>query len=138
MLCYEDMMPAAARSLVVHSANVLVSLINASAFTDPLTLTQHRMLSQLRAVECRRYFLRCSATGETCVISPLGTIEATLPVQTQGVLTARVALVETPSVHCRIGDVFSIVCFVALVGYLAARLAARRANRQPVAAVASE
>jgi apolipoprotein N-acyltransferase len=138
MLCYEDMMPAAARSLVEHSANVLVSLINASAFTDPLTLAQHRMLSQLRAVECRRYFLRCSATGETCVISPLGTIEATLPVQTQGVLTARVALVETPSVHCRIGDVFSIVCCVALVGYLAVRLAARRANRQPVAAVASE
>ena len=134
MLCYEDMMPEAARSLAQQSANVLVSLINASAFTDPLTLAQHRILAQLRAVECRRYFLRCSATGETCVISPLGTIEAALPIQTQGVLTARVALLDTPSIYCRLGEIFPIVCFVALAGYLAMRFAARRAKRTQAAA----
>jgi apolipoprotein N-acyltransferase len=134
MLCYEDMMPEAARSLAGRSANVLVSLINASAFTHPLTLAQHRMVAQLRAVECRRYFLRCSATGETCVISPLGTIEAALPVQTQGVLTARVALVDTPSGYCRLGDAFPIVCLVALAGYLAMWFAARRRTSNDVTA----
>jgi apolipoprotein N-acyltransferase len=138
MLCYEDMMPEAARSLAGQSANVLVSLINASAFTDPLTLAQHRMVAQLRAVECRRYFLRCSATGETCVISPLGTIEAALPVQTQGALTAEIALVDTPSGYSRLGDVFPIVCLVALAGYLAVWFAARRGNRRQIAAVTPE
>jgi apolipoprotein N-acyltransferase len=128
MLCYEDMMSEAARSLCRNSANVLVSLINASAFTDPLTLAQHRMLAQLRAIECRRYFLRCSATGETCVISPLGTVEAALPVQTQGVLTAQVALIDTPSGYCRLGDAFPILCLVALAGYLAMFRARGRAN----------
>jgi apolipoprotein N-acyltransferase len=118
MLCYEDMIPDAARSLTQHSANVLISLINASAFDDPLTLTQHRMLAQLRAIECRRFFLRCSATGETCVISPLGRIEAQLPIQTQSVLTAQVAMVDTPSIYSRFGNFFPIFCAVALAGYL--------------------
>jgi apolipoprotein N-acyltransferase len=117
MLCYEDMTSEAARSLTQRSANVLVSLANGSAFTNPLTLMQHRILSQLRAVECRRYFLRCAATGETCVISPLGDLEAQLPVQTQGVLTADVALLDGQSVSCRIGSIFPVLCCLMLCIY---------------------
>ena len=97
-----------------QGANLLVTLINGSAFTDPLTLVQHRLLAQLRAVECRRCLLRCSATGETCMISPLGRIEERLPLQTQGVMTATVPLVEATTVYCRFGDFFPVVCFVGL------------------------
>jgi apolipoprotein N-acyltransferase len=68
------------------------------------------MLAQLRAIECRRYFVRCAATGQTCVISPVGQIESQLPLQTQGVLTAHLALVDGRSVYCRIGDVFPVAC----------------------------
>jgi apolipoprotein N-acyltransferase len=117
MLCYEDMLPEAARSTVDRSANLLVSLINASAFDNPLTLTQHRQLAQLRAVECRRAFLRCSATGETCVISPLGTIDATLPLQAPGVLTASVPLVDAPLYPQNLATAFNVACAVGLVCY---------------------
>jgi apolipoprotein N-acyltransferase len=97
LLCYEDMLPSAAASMTVNSANLLISLINASAFEAALPRYQHRMLAQLRAVENRRYLLRCAATGETCVVSPWGTIEARLPLGDEGVLKANVALLENPT-----------------------------------------
>jgi apolipoprotein N-acyltransferase len=115
MLCYEDMIPGAARSLVQESANVLVSLINGSAFTAPLTLAQHRLLSQLRAVECRRSLVRCAATGETCVISPTGEVTASLPLHARGALVAEVPLLESTTLACRIGPAFPLACGAAAV-----------------------
>ena len=122
MLCYEDMVPAAARSLVRNAANVLVVLINGAAFTSDLTLRQHRMLAQLRAVECRRALLRCAATGQTCVVSPLGTVAATLPLGGPDRLDAQVPLLDGLTPAVRAGPLFPALC-----GVVAVWLAARRA-----------
>jgi apolipoprotein N-acyltransferase len=121
LLCYEDMVPAAARSLVPRGANVLVSLVNGNAFTATLTLRQHRQLAQLRAVECRRSLLRCAATGETCVISPVGRIVARLPLHSRGTLDARVPLVDTVTLATRLGPAFPLVCGAAGIAMLVAR-----------------
>jgi apolipoprotein N-acyltransferase len=115
MLCYEDMIPEAARSLVAEGASVLVSLINGAAFTEPLTLAQHRLLAQLRAVENRRAFVRCAATGETCVISPVGRIVARLPIHVQESLVATVPILEGRTLYSRTRNVFPAVCFLWLV-----------------------
>ena len=125
MLCYEDMVPGAARSLVRNSANILVSLINGAAFTEPLTLVQHRLLAQLRAVENRRCLLRCAATGETCVISPVGTIVARLPLHVKQVLEAEVPLLEGRSLSSLIGPAFPITC-AAILGVV---IVGRRGRR---------
>ena len=110
MLCYEDMVPSAAESLVDNSANVLLSLINGSSFKATLTLLQHRLLAQMRAVENRRCLLRCAATGETCLISPLGTIPARLPLNVEDVLVAEVPLLEDRTLASQLGQTFPIVC----------------------------
>lgn len=81
--------------------DVLVSLINGSSFDSPYTLWQHRMLSQMRALETRRYFIRCAATGETCIISPLGEIESRLPVQQEGTLIGSVKRLTPPTMFVR-------------------------------------
>jgi len=113
LLCYEDMVPAAARSLVLRGATVLVSLINGNSFTAPRTLVQHRQLAQLRAVECRRSLLRCAATGETCAISPTGRIVAALTLHSRGTLDARVPLIDTLTLANRLGPTFPIGCGIA-------------------------
>ncbi|MGI9178252.1 MAG: apolipoprotein N-acyltransferase, partial [Pirellulales bacterium] len=114
MLCYEDMISTAARSMVAHGATVLVSLINGSAFTEPLTLTQHRLLAQLRAVETRRCLVRCAATGETCIIMPSGTIAESLPLHDRGVLRADVPLLEGRTLYSRTGRILPAVCALAV------------------------
>lgn len=101
MLCYEDMVPEVARVAAANGSDVLVSLINGSSFDSPYTLWQHRMLSQMRALETRRYFIRCAATGETCIISPLGDIESRLPVQQEGTLIGSVKRLTAQTMFVR-------------------------------------
>ena len=115
MLCYEDMVPDASRQMVSGGANLLVSLINGSAFESKFTLAQHRLLSQLRAVECRRHFLRCAATGETCVISPLGKITARLPLQENGVLKADVALLSGTTIYSVVPWLSPALCLIGIL-----------------------
>ena len=121
MLCYEDMVPSAARSLVARSANVLVSLIHGAAFTNPLTLRQHRLLAQSRAIENRRVLARASSTGETCIVDAAGRISGRLPLGSEEVLTAEVPLLEGITLANRLGPAFPVACGLGIVGLLAGR-----------------
>lgn len=120
LLCYEDMVPAAAASLVRQAANVLVSLVNGATFTNPLTLSQHRLLAQARAIETRRWLVRCAATGETCAISSAGTVAARLPLDGQGVLAVDVPLLEGLTPAVRFPGGFPLACGLALVALVVA------------------
>jgi apolipoprotein N-acyltransferase len=98
----------------------LVSLANGSAFESPYTLTQHRLLAQLRAVECRKSFVRCAATGESCVISPVGKIEERIAVQQAGALVANVSLLTGQTVFTRapwLGTITSLLGLVASAAF---------------------
>jgi len=121
LLCYEDMVPSAAASLAADSANLLVSLIHGASFTNPLTLRQHRLLAQQRAIECRRCLVRCSSTGETCVIDAAGRIVSRLPLGGAAVLAAHVPLLEPlpPAVHWRWA--LPAACAVGLAGLVLGR-----------------
>jgi apolipoprotein N-acyltransferase len=121
MLCYEDMVPSAARSLVAGGANVLVSLADGSSFENPLTLRQHRLLAQARAIENRRYLIRCASTGESCIISPAGHIEERLPLQQDSMLIGDFALLNQPSAFSQTGDLLSHASIVAIVAFLLLR-----------------
>jgi apolipoprotein N-acyltransferase len=122
LLCYEDMVPSAAASLVEMSANLLVSLIHDAAFTNPLTLRQHRLLAQSRAIENRRTLVRCGSTGETCVIDAAGRIRARLPLDAEDVLVADVPLLESQSLAGILGPVFPITCGLAVIVIAIGRL----------------
>jgi apolipoprotein N-acyltransferase len=126
LLCYEDMMPAAAASLVRNSANLLVALINGAFFTESVTLSQHRLLAQMRALENRRCLLRCAATGETCVVSPLGTVTARLPLHAVDVLAADVPLLETVTPATRFPAAFPLACGIGLAVVVLRRVRAAR------------
>lgn len=126
LLCYEDMVPSAASSLVSESANVLVALIHGAAFANPLTLRQHRLLGQSRAIENRRMLVRCSSTGETCVIDAAGRITASLPLGIEGVLVADVPLLEGETLANRLGPAFPIACGFALMALVIGKLRSLR------------
>ena len=95
---------------VVGAAVLIVSLIQGTAFESPLTLVQHQRLAALRAVENRRYFVRCASTGITCVITPTGKIAARLPPQIEGTLMSEVALIRCQTPYNQAGDWLPFVC----------------------------
>jgi apolipoprotein N-acyltransferase len=126
MLCYEDMVPEVARAAVAKGSDVLVSLINGASFDSPYTLWQHRMLSQIRALETRRYFLRCAATGETCIISPLGSIDSRLPVQQEGTLIGSVKRLTPLTKFVRFPHFATLAASLGLFGLVCNQMRTRR------------
>jgi apolipoprotein N-acyltransferase len=112
VICYEDTLPRNVRLAVAEGAEALFSLIQGTAFDNPLTLVQHQRLAVLRAVENRRYFVRCASTGVTCVVSPTGRIVDQLPPQEEGTLQSEIALVQSRTLYSRMGDLFPIVCTI--------------------------
>jgi apolipoprotein N-acyltransferase len=118
LLCYEDMVPSAAASLAADSANLLVSLIHGASFTNPLTLRQHRLLAQQRAIECRRCLARCGSTGETCLIDAAGRIVGRLPLGGEGMLGVEAPLLEPLPPGVRWRWALPAACAVGLAGLL--------------------
>lgn len=125
LLCYEDTLPRHARRSVALGAQLLVSLIQGTAFEHPRTLVQHQRLAVLRAVENRRYFARCASTGMTCLISPTGRVLDRLPLLTEGVLQGGVVLLDHHTPYTIAGEWFPMAWVLVLLA-VAGRWAWRR------------
>jgi len=92
LICYEDTMPEVSRRTTLAGAELLVCIINASAFEDVIALRQHLRLAQLRAVENRRCFVRTAGTGISCSIDAAGRLLDQIAADTSGILVAKTAL----------------------------------------------
>ncbi len=112
LMCYEELVPNNARRTVAEGADILVTLANGTSFEDPLALEQHMRLALPRAIENRRYLVRCTATGVSCVIGPTGEVLQRLNVNAEGTLTADVPLLRGFTFYHRIGHLFGPGCIL--------------------------
>ncbi len=104
MICYDDINPRNARETVSEGAQLLTVQVNAADYDNPVALRQHCLLARLRAIENRRYFVRCASTGITCIISPWGEVIAACEPQIEGVVLGTVKPINQRSVYTRFGD----------------------------------
>lgn len=75
LVCYEAIFPGLAQDRVSQGANVLVNISNDAWFGDTSAPHQHLQLAALRAIEQGRYLVRCTNTGISAFIDPLGRIK---------------------------------------------------------------
>jgi len=129
LICYEDMSPENCRSTVAAGAECLIALINASGFRSRFTLEQHFRLAQMRAVENRRSFVRCAATGVTCFVDPMGRVVSRVDTGGDEVLVATVPLFDHQTIYTRYGEWFSWLCILLVAGVAVAVAVARRRRR---------
>jgi apolipoprotein N-acyltransferase len=118
VICYEDTQPHRARATTNAGAEALFSLIQGTAFENSLTLIQHQRLAAMRAVENRRYFVRCASTGVSCIFDATGRSVAALPLQTEGTLVAEIRLLNAQSLYARFGDFFAVACTLVAAGVI--------------------
>jgi apolipoprotein N-acyltransferase len=104
MICYDDINPRHARETVKEGAQLLTVQVNAADYDNPVALRQHCLLARLRAVENRRYFVRCASTGITCIIAPWGEVIAACDPQIEAVVLGTVKPINQQSVYTRFGD----------------------------------
>ncbi len=123
LLCYEDLVSELSRRTVASGAEILVCLINGSAFEEPVALEQHRRLATFRAIENRRNLIRCGGTGVSCEIAPTGAVRNRLPVNQDGSFVVDVPLETEMTLFGRGGYTFPYVAglFAAVVSLVSRR-----------------
>lgn len=75
LICYEDIFPFIARSMVAQGANALVNLTNDAWYGFSSAPYQHQVYSQMRSIETRRALVRATNTGVSSLINPKGEIQ---------------------------------------------------------------
>lgn len=127
LICYEAIFPDLARRLVASGASLLITITNDSWYGDTAMPRQHLAQAVLRAVEERRFLLRCAGTGISAIIEPSGRVAARTELDRRTILQGKVAALEGSTLYAAAGDWFAAACVIvtALAFMLAGRTRAK-------------
>jgi apolipoprotein N-acyltransferase len=125
-ICYEAIFPGEIRRFTANGAELLINISNDGWFGRSSAPAQHLMMARVRAVESRRWLLRCTNNGYTVAVDPYGRTVASLPTDIRGELDAPYAFRSDLTPYARFGDWFSWLCIVASVALLAWALSMRQ------------
>lgn len=115
LICYEDIFPGLVRQFVRGGAHFLVNITNDAWFGNTTAPYQHGQASIFRAVENRRYLVRCANTGWSCFISPGGRVLHSVKDKNKEILvtghaTFGILPLSELTFYTRYGDVFLVLC----------------------------
>ena len=119
VICYEAIFPGITRKYSRAGATLIVNITNDSWYGDTAMPRQHLLQAAMRAVESRRWLLRCASTGISAVVDPAGRIVARAEFERREILHATVTLASGTTVYAAIGDVFAIGCVILTLASLA-------------------
>lgn len=122
LICYEIIFPDLVRRFVDKGAQFIVNITNDAWFGRTSAPYQHLSMAVLRAVENKRYIVRCANTGISACIAPSGAVTKQTNLFTETVLSAMIYCKGEKTFYTRYGDVFALSCLaLTLVFILAAR-----------------
>ncbi len=107
-ICYESIYPSFVRHFVDHGANMLAVITNDGWYGRSSGPYQHEQFSVLRAIENRRWVVRCANTGISTMIDDRGRYVQSLPLFTSGSITERVPLIERKTLYVQWGDYIAV------------------------------
>ncbi|HRS82309.1 MAG TPA: apolipoprotein N-acyltransferase [Smithellaceae bacterium] len=128
MICYEGILPEAARRYKNAGADLLVNITNDAWFGRTSAPYQHLSMSVFRAVETRLCLVRAANTGISAMVDPTGRILARTGLFERNQIAGRMPLIQTPTVYAAWGDWLVWVCFAGLAASGAWRLTRRGKN----------
>jgi apolipoprotein N-acyltransferase len=109
-ICWETIFPDLIRQFVKKGAQFIVNLTNEAWFGKTAAPYQFLSINVFRAVENRRFLVRCGNTGVSCFIDPYGRVvdrvkDATgTDIFVRGVLTETVVPLNSKTIYTRYGD----------------------------------
>jgi apolipoprotein N-acyltransferase len=119
-ICYEVVYPELVRTSVAD-ADLLITLSNDTWFGESIGPDQHMQIARMRALENGRYLIRATNNGITAIVDSRGTVSATIPRFTPGVLQGSVQVMtgETPFSRWGTWSIL-VVCLLGLIWQRAA------------------
>ena len=112
LICYEAVFPSLSRTSARAGATLLVNLTNDAWYAGTAMPAQHLAHAVFRAVETRRFLLRCANTGISAVVDPRGAVTERTAEDETAVLRTRVTPSSTSSAYVLLGDAFAVACAI--------------------------
>jgi apolipoprotein N-acyltransferase len=123
-ICWETIFPDLIRQFVKTGAQFIVNLTNEAWFGKSAAPYQFLSINVFRAVENRRFLVRCGNTGVSCFIDPYGRVvdrvkDATgKDIFVQGVLTETVVPMDFKTIYTRYGEWIVWLSFLVTAAFL--------------------
>ena len=117
LICYEGILPFAARSYKKEGAELLVNITNDAWFGATSAPFQHFSMAVFRAIETRLYLVRAANTGISAVVDPQGRIIAQTNIFEKASLKENVKYSSIQTIYVQYGDILVFVCFLLVVFY---------------------
>lgn len=141
-ICYEDINPAFVNSIVKRgSPELLANLTNDAWFGDTTEPWIHLALSQFRAIEHRRFFVRSTNSGVSAFVDPVGRITQHTEPFRQEALVENIAWLKATTPYELWGDLpwWAVSIAIVLMGFRGRRGAVPTALNEgaPQSAVAT-
>jgi len=116
IICIESIYPDFVRGFTAKGADVLTVITNDGWYDYTYGPEQHFQIAAMRAIENRRYLVRCANTGVSGFISPTGKTIKKAPQYTSIAVSESIPLINTKSLYVEIGDLLPQICsFATLV-----------------------
>jgi apolipoprotein N-acyltransferase len=109
-----------------NGANILAVITNDGWFNGTPGPEQHYMIAAMRAVENRRYLVRCGNTGISGFITPLGMSLQRTSINEQIAIADSVPLLNDQTLYARLGDWLPILCSSVVVLVLGTGIVRRK------------
>ncbi len=110
MVCYESIFPEFVSTFVQNGAEFLVFITNDSWWGNTSGARQHNQYSILRAVENRRWVVRCANGGISSFTDPLGRMYDNTEMYTKAYIHRKIQPIQYQTFYTRNGDLFARIC----------------------------
>jgi apolipoprotein N-acyltransferase len=115
LICYEGILPEAARDYKREKTDLLVNITNDAWFGRTSAPYQHLSMTVFRAIESRLYLVRAANTGISAIIDPKGEILSRTGIFERTILKGDVKIIDEKTYYAAYGDAFVYLCAIALL-----------------------
>jgi apolipoprotein N-acyltransferase len=134
MICIESIYPNYCADFVRRGATVLAVITNDAWYDGTPGPDQHFAIAQMRAIETRRPVVRCTNSGISGFISPVGSVVQRAPARRAVALAGTVVPHQEQTFYVRAGDWLPVVLLLIAGGMILRwEIARRRMCPRPVA-----
>lgn len=124
MVCYESIFPEFVSKFVDNGAEFLVFVTNDSWWGNTSGARQHNQYSILRAIENRRWVVRCANGGISSFVDPMGRMFEQTEMYTEAYIKHQIEPLQKKTFYTKHGDWFARICasitgliFLISIGY---------------------
>ena len=119
LICYEGILPSAAREYKKKGSQLLVNITNDAWFGATSAPFQHFSMAVFRAVETRFYLVRAANTGVSAIVDPRGEIVAGTNIFERAAIKGKVKYSNIQTIYAEYGDIVVLVCCLLVLFFFA-------------------